>query len=75
MRTIPVWLYCSKCSGKVGISRITNDEMKRIMKTTVDRVCSLLQLRDKDRGEYERLIAFAELQTRSWDPAERTADF
>lgn len=66
---------CPTCAGKAGVSRITDDEMKRIMKTAVDRVFTLLALRTESPDQYEELLAFATLQTTRWDPPRRISEF
>jgi len=66
---------CPECAGKPGISRITDEEMKRIMKTAVDRVWTLLRMKYEDPGEYDRLLQWASLQTKAWDPPGQAADF
>lgn len=65
---------CPECSGKPGISRIADEEMKGIMKTAVDRVWTLLRLKHEDPGEYDRLLQWAGLQTKPWD-SPREASF
>ena len=66
---------CPECASKPGTSKITDEEMKRIMKTAVNRVWTLLRMREENPGEYERLLQWASLQTRDWDPPEPTAQF
>jgi DNA-binding MarR family transcriptional regulator len=61
---------CPECSGKTGYSRITDEEMKRLMKTAVNRVFTLLRLREEEPGEYERLLQLGSLYTSRWDPPE-----
>lgn len=58
---------CPTCSGRVGFSRITDDEMKAIMQDAVDRVYALLTLKTEDPAEYERQIRFGERYTANWD--------
>jgi hypothetical protein len=65
---------CPECSSRPGYSRITDDEMKLLMKTAVNRVFTLLKLREEDPGEYERLLQFASLQTKRWDSPEWSTD-
>jgi hypothetical protein len=65
---------CPECSSRQGYSRITDDEMKLLMKTAVNRVFTLLKLREEDPGEYERLLQFASLQTKRWDSPEWSTD-
>ena len=66
---------CPKCAGKHEYSKITEEEMKLMMKTAVNRVFSLLKLRRENTDEYERLLRWAELQTKNWDAPELTLDF
>ena len=54
-------------SGRDGFSRITDDEMKLIMKHAVDHVYHLLLLRAEDPLEYESKIRFGERYTAKWD--------
>ena len=48
-------------------SRITQDEMKVIMKAAVDRVYVLLLARDKSPTAYEAYMQAGDLFTSSWD--------
>ena|ERR1700722_3736009 len=43
---------CPTCNGKTGYSRISDDEMKLIMKNAVNRVYSLLRLKVDDPDTY-----------------------
>lgn len=61
---------CPVCDGKPGISRITDDEMKRIMKYAVNRIYALLVLKENEPERYERDIAFGERTTANWDNPE-----
>jgi hypothetical protein len=58
---------CPACAGRDGFSRITDDEMKLIMKHAVDHVYHLLLLREEDPLEYESKISFGERYTAKWD--------
>ena len=58
---------CPTCAGQAGYSRITNDEMKLIMKNAVDHVYALLVLRNESATEYESQIQLGERYTRTWD--------
>ncbi len=58
---------CPTCTGCDGFSRITNAEMKMIMKNAVDRVYALLLLKAQDPEEYEREIRLGDRYTASWD--------
>jgi hypothetical protein len=44
---------CPTCTDQPGYSRITDEEMKRIMKNAVDHVYKLLCLKKKDPKGYE----------------------
>ena len=61
---------CPTCNGKTGYSRISDDEMKLIMKNAVNRVFWLLRLKADDRDTYARQIAYGERCTLSWDDPE-----
>ena len=58
---------CPTCRAKPGYSRITDEEMKVIMKNAVDHVYKLLWLRERKPQEYEAQIKFADSYTTSWD--------
>jgi hypothetical protein len=58
---------CPACFGGEGYSRISDGEMKLIMKNAVDRVFSLLLLRDTDPEAYECEIAFGTRNSVGWD--------
>jgi hypothetical protein len=61
---------CPACSGKTGYSRISDDEMKLIMKNAVNRVYWLLRLKVDDPDTYARQIAHGERSTLNWDDPE-----
>ena len=61
---------CTACDGKAGYSRISDAEMKVIMKNAVNRIYSLLLLKADDPEGYERQIAYGERCTLSWDDPE-----
>lgn len=50
-----------------NISRITNDEMKRLMIETSERLAKLLHLKETDPQEYLRKLEFAWRYCRNWD--------
>ena len=58
---------CPTCEGHPGYSRITDDEMKAIMKNAVDHVYALLRLRETDPLAYRAAIAWGDRFTRQWD--------
>jgi len=61
---------CPTCDGQAGISRITDAEMKAIMKNAVDRVYELLCLREENPKEYDYRIMRGSLYAASWDEPE-----
>ncbi len=61
---------CPTCDGNTEYSRMTDAEMKLIMKNAVNRVHSLLKLKASDTAEYERQIAFGARYTETWDDPE-----
>ena len=61
---------CPACQDKTGYSRISDTEMKIIMKNAVNRVYALLRLKADDPVGYSRQIAFGERSTLSWDEPE-----
>ena len=61
---------CPACHGKSGVSRISDAEMKLIMKSTVNRVYALLVLKASDPDRYAADIAFGERNTTAWDEPE-----
>lgn len=58
---------CPTCSGRAGYSRITDAEMKGIMRNAVNRLYALLLLKSSDPEEYESKIRFGERYTANWD--------
>ena len=61
---------CPVCMGKSGVSRISDDEMKIIMKNAVNKVYTLLRLKNGDPVAYAREIAFGERYSAGWDDPE-----
>ena len=61
---------CPACDGKPGYSRISDAEMKLIMKAAVNRIHTLFQLKANDPDGYERQIAYGERCARAWDDPE-----
>jgi len=61
---------CPACEGRTGYSRISDAEIKVIMKSAVNRVYSLLRLKADDPEGYECQIAYGERCTLSWDDPE-----
>ena len=58
---------CPTCSGQAGYSRITDAEMKGIMRNAVNRLYALLLLKSSDPEKYESKIRFGERYTANWD--------
>jgi len=58
---------CPTCAGNAGYSRITDEEMKSIIKNAVDELYTLLVLKIGKPDEYERKIQFGERYTTKWD--------
>jgi hypothetical protein len=58
---------CPACTGQSGYSRITQAEMKSIMKNAVDRLYYLLCLKAENPIDYETQIQFGERYTVRWD--------
>ena len=58
---------CPTCTGQAGYSRITDAEMKSIIKNAVDHVYALLVLKNEAPKEYESQIRLGERYTRTWD--------
>ncbi|MCZ7608516.1 MAG: hypothetical protein M5U25_21225 [Planctomycetota bacterium] len=61
---------CPACAGQEGFSRITDEEMKLVMKNAVNQMAKLLWLRDNDPADYERHVEFGNRYTRAWDEPE-----
>jgi len=58
---------CPTCEGQPEFSHITDEEMKLIIKSAVDRVYALLCLKAENPVEYEARISFGEQYTARWD--------
>ncbi|HTV55058.1 MAG TPA: hypothetical protein VMI06_09080 [Terriglobia bacterium] len=61
---------CPVCDGKAGYSRISDADMKVIMKNAVNQVYKLLRLKTADPDGYERQIAYGERCALKWDDPE-----
>ena len=64
---------CPNCDGKKAYSKISNPEMKVLMKTAVNSVYSLLKLKNEQPDVFEGLLTLGDSYTYNWDPAEFTA--
>ncbi len=63
-------LPCPACVGKRGVSRISDEEMKLIMKNAVNRVHRLLRLKATDADAFAREIAYGVRCAAGWDEPE-----
>lgn len=61
---------CPACSGRAEISRISDDEIKAIMKSAVDSLYRLLWQRDYDPRDYQESLAHGRRFTTQWDGPE-----
>ena len=61
---------CPVCAGNGEYSRISDEEMKKIMKSAVDKVYSLLWQRTNDSPAYLKSVAFGLRYTERWDDPE-----
>lgn len=58
---------CPMCRSNPDLSRISDPEMKEMMKFAVDRTATLLMLREIDREQYEKLVVSALAYVERWD--------
>jgi len=59
---------CPKCEGGPQYSHITDDEMRRLMKFAVDRMYTLLYMREFNLEQYKSLVQLTNLiYTKRWD--------
>jgi sulfatase maturation enzyme AslB (radical SAM superfamily) len=61
---------CPVCNGSAEYSRITDDEMKAMMKSAVNAVYKLLWNRDYDSDAYRKSIEYGVRFTSRWDGPE-----
>jgi hypothetical protein len=62
---------CPTCSADSGYSRISDEEMKGIMKAAVNTVYSLLWKRDNDSEAYAKSLLLGARYTQRWDDPEQ----
>ncbi|MCI0534751.1 MAG: hypothetical protein L0Z50_05945 [Verrucomicrobiales bacterium] len=62
---------CPMCADNPDYSHISDAEMKRIMKSAVDRVYELLLQKETDPQAYEATLRHGDLYTRKWDEPEQ----
>ena len=60
-------VQCLRCGGQQGYSRISDLEMKSIMKSAVDCVYRLLALKGADPAKYARQVEFGARCATDWD--------
>src|ERR1041385_1309844 len=58
---------CPRCAGQLGYSRISDAEMKAVMKSAVDQLYRLLCLKTEDPRMYESEIRRGTAYTTAWD--------
>jgi len=58
---------CPTCSGSAEYSRISDEDMKGILKAAVNKVYSLLWQRQHDIDAYAKSIVFGSRYTNRWD--------
>lgn len=61
---------CPTCADNRAYARISQDEMKVIMKNAVNHVYRLLRMKVDDPEGYERNMVYGERCTLSWDDPE-----
>jgi hypothetical protein len=62
---------CVACCSNPEFSRISDEEMKRIMKASVNKVYSLLWQREHDREAYAKSLVLGVRYTQRWDDPEQ----
>lgn len=61
---------CAVCSGRPGISHISDGEMKLVMKSAVNALYRLLWQRDYEPAAYNESLAFGRRHTIHWNDPE-----
>jgi hypothetical protein len=67
IETVHAGKQCPTCGSAPGYSRITDAEMKTIMKAAVDKLYSLLRIKAEDPARYDRQIKFGIQYAARWD--------
>ncbi len=62
---------CPTCSADNAYSRISDEEMKGIMKAAVNTVYSLLWKKDNDSEAYSKSLVLGARYTQRWDDPEQ----
>ena len=63
-------LTCPTCADKTRYSRVSDSEMKTIMKSAVNRMYTLLLLKTTDPAQFDALMRYGSLFTGRWDDPE-----
>jgi hypothetical protein len=66
---------CPTCNAVPEYSGFTDDEMKAIMKSAVNRLYALLRLKNSDPDGYAKEVAFGARYTGQWDEPEDPRPF
>lgn len=66
---------CPMCRGNPDLSRISDPEIKEMMKFAVDRMATLLMLKESDTEQYEKLVVSALDHVARWDEPELVSDY
>ncbi len=61
---------CPACSGREEVSRISDEEMKHLMKSAVNALYRLLWQREHDLAHYHRNLELGRRYTLRWDDPE-----
>lgn len=61
---------CPTCSADSSYSRVSDEEMKKIMKQAVNKVYSLLWQRENDSEAYARSLVLGQRYSSRWDDPE-----
>ncbi len=64
---------CPTCANDATYSRISDDEMKTIMKNAVNHVYFMLTLRQTNPAGYEAMLAMGDVYTAHWDDPDPAA--
>ncbi|MCW5963619.1 MAG: hypothetical protein KIT83_06245 [Bryobacterales bacterium] len=66
---------CPRCSGKSEYSHITQEEMRILIKSAVDRIYALLKMKSEYPEHYDEMIKAGALFTAAWDDPEDNVSF
>jgi len=61
---------CPRCTGKQKYSHITDEEMKLLNKSVVNRIYTLLWLKEHEPEKYKAFVEFGAMQVSDWDEPE-----